>query len=105
MMKASDAKKIGLFLGGVLFGTAGIKILSSKDAKKAYVQCTAAALRAKDSVMKTVTTVQENAGDVLAEAKQINEDRAAAEEAFEDAAEEETVEETTEETVETAEEE
>ena len=79
MMKASDAKKIGLFLGGVLFGTAGIKILSSKDAKKAYVQCTAAALRAKDSVMKTVTTVQENAGDVLAEAKQINEDRVAEE--------------------------
>ena len=79
MMKASDAKKIGLFLGGVLFGTAGIKILSSKDAKKAYVQCTAAALRAKDSVMKTVTTVQENAGDVLAEAKQINEKRAAEE--------------------------
>ena len=29
--------------------------------------------------MKTVTTVQENAGDVLAEAKQINEDRAAEE--------------------------
>lgn len=81
MMKASDAKKIGLFLGGVLFGTAGIKILSSKDAKKAYVQCTAAALRAKGSVMKTVTTVQENAGDVLAEAKQINEDRAAEAEA------------------------
>ena len=81
MMKASDAKKIGLFLVGVLFGTAGIKILSSKDAKKAYVQCTAAALRAKDSVMKTVTTVQENAGDVLAEAKQINEDRAAEAEA------------------------
>ena len=79
MMKVSDAKKIGLFLGGVLFGTAGIKILSSKDAKKAYVQCTAAALRAKDSVMKTVTTVQENAGDVLAEAKQINERRAAEE--------------------------
>ena len=88
MMKASDAKKIGLFLGGVLFGTAGIKILSSKDAKKAYVQCTAAALRAKDSVMKTVTTVQENAGDVLAEAKQINEDRAAKEAEYEDAQEE-----------------
>ena len=81
MIKVSDAKKIGLFLGGVLFGTAGIKILSSKDAKKAYVQCTAAALRAKYSVMKTVTTVQENAGDVLAEAKQINEDRAAEAEA------------------------
>ena len=79
MMKASDAKKIGLFLGGVLFGTAGIKILSSKDAKKAYVQCTAAALRAKDSVMKTVTTVQENPDDDLAEEKQNKEDRAAQE--------------------------
>ena len=79
MMIVSDDKIFVLFLGGVLLGTAGIKILSSKDAKKAYVQCTAAALRAKDSVMKTVTTVQENAGDVLAEAKQINEDRAAEE--------------------------
>ena len=64
-----------LFLGGVLFGTAGIKVLSSKDAKKAYTHCTAAALRAKDSVMRTVTTVQENAGDIYAEAKQINLDR------------------------------
>lgn len=63
------------FLGGVLFGTAGIKVLSSKDAKKAYTHCTAAALRAKDSVMKTVTTVQENAEDIYAEAKQINLDR------------------------------
>ena len=102
MMKASDAKKIGLFLGGVLFGTAGIKILSSKDAKKAYVQCTAAALRAKDSVMKTVTTVQENAGDVLAEAKQINEDRAAKEEEVFDG--EEVTKETTAEETETTEE-
>ena len=64
-----------LFLGGVLFGTAGIKVLSSKDAKKAYTHCTAAVLRAKDSVMKTVTTVQDNAEDIYAEAKQINLDR------------------------------
>ena len=40
-----------------------------------YTHCTAAALRAKDSVMKTVTTVQENAEDIYAEAKQINLDR------------------------------
>ena len=58
-----------------MFGTAGIKVLSSKDAKKVYTNCTAAALRAKDSVMKTVTTVQENAEDIYAEAKQINLDR------------------------------
>ena len=43
-------KKIGIFLGGVLFGTAGIKILSSRDAKNCYVQATAAALRAKETV-------------------------------------------------------
>ena len=100
-----DWKKTGLFAAGVAFGTAGIKVLSSDDAKKVYTNCTAAVLRAKDCVMKTATTIQENAEDIYAEAKQINEDRAAAEEAFEDAAEEETVEETTEETVETAEEE
>ena len=36
-------KKVGLFAAGVLFGTAGIKVLSSKDAKKAYAHTTAAA--------------------------------------------------------------
>ena len=60
--------KTGLFAAGVLFGTAGIKLLSSKDAKKVYTECTAAVLRAKDCVMKTVTTVQENAGDIYADA-------------------------------------
>lgn len=72
-----DVKKdqVGLFAGGLLLGTAGIKLLSSKDAKKIYTKCTAALLRAKDSIMKTVTTIQENAEDVLAGAKQINEER------------------------------
>lgn len=68
--------KLGLFAGGVLFGTAGIKILSGKDAKKVYTEATAAALRAKDCVMTTVTTVKENADDILADAKEINEKRA-----------------------------
>ena len=54
-------------------------MLSSKAAKKVYTNCTAAALRAKDCVMKTATTVQENAEDILAEAQQINEKRAAEE--------------------------
>ena len=66
--------KTGLFAAGVLFGTAGIKLLSSKDAKKVYTECTAA--------------VQENAGDIYADAQQINEDRKAAEEPFEDEASE-----------------
>ena len=76
-MNSSILKKIGIFAGGVLFGTAGVKVLSSRDAKKVYTGCTAAVLRAKDCVMKTVETVQENAEDILAEAKQINEERAA----------------------------
>jgi len=69
------SKNVLLFLGGLLVGTAGVKVLSSKDAKKAYTHCTAAALRAKDSVMETVTKIQENAEDIYAEAKQINLDR------------------------------
>ena len=87
-LKAINWKKTGVFAAGVLFGTAGIKVLSSKDAKKVYTNCTAAVLRAKECVMNTVTTVQENAGDIYAEAQQINEDRAAAEEVVEDTAEE-----------------
>lgn len=78
-----DLKKTGIFAAGVAFGTAGIKMLSSKDAKKAYTNCTAAVLRAKDCVMKTVTTVQENAEDILADAKSINEEREAQEAAAE----------------------
>lgn len=44
-----------------------------------YVHATAAGLRMKDSVMETVTNVQENAADVLASAKELNEERAAKE--------------------------
>lgn len=69
-------KNWGLFAAGILAGTAGLKLLSSKDAKKAYTHATAAALRAKDCVMQTVTVVRENAEDVYADAKQINEVRA-----------------------------
>ena len=75
-LKKIDKAKTGIFAAGVLFGTAGIKVLSSKDAKKLYTNCTAAVLRAKECVMKTATTIQENAEDIYAEA-QINEDRAA----------------------------
>ena len=82
-----DWKKIALFAGGTLFGTAGVKILASDDAKKVYTQCTAAVLRAKDCVMKTVTTVQENAGDIYAEAKAINDEREAEEEVVDDTVE------------------
>ena len=84
-------KKIGLFAAGLLFGTAGIKLLGSRDAKKVYAHTTAAALRAKEDVMKTVTAVREGADDIYAEAKAINERLAEAEAAavVEDASAEE----------------
>ena len=72
-MKISE--KLGLFAGGVLFGTAGIKILTSKDAKKVYTHATAAVLRAKDCVMETGTRTRENCSDIYADAKDINETR------------------------------
>jgi hypothetical protein len=73
--------KIALFVGGTLFGSAGFKLLGSKDARKVYTHITAAALRCKDQVMRDVETVQENCADILADAKAINEERAAKAEA------------------------
>ena len=35
------------------------KVLASKDARKVYTNCTAAVLRAKESVLETTTKVQE----------------------------------------------
>ncbi len=77
-------KKLALFAGGTLFGSAGIKLLSSKDAKKVYTHTTAAVLRMKECVMNTVTTVQENAADIQTNAKDNNEQRAMQEEEIED---------------------
>lgn len=68
-------KGVGLFALGTLFGLEGIKLLSSKDAKKVYAHCTAGVLRAKDSVVTQVTTLQENCSDIYEEAKEINENR------------------------------
>ena len=81
------SKKAAWFVGGALFGSAGVKLLSSKDAKKFYTHTTAAVLRMKDCVMQTADLVRENCGDILASAKDINEARAAAaEQEIEDAA-------------------
>lgn len=73
--------KIALFVGGTLFGSAGFKLLGSKDARKVYTHVTAAALRCKDQVMREVETVQEGCSDILADAKAINEARSVKEEA------------------------
>ena len=77
----STGEKIALFLGGTLFGSAGLKILSSKDARKVYTHTTAAVLRCEDEVMKQVEMVQESCSGILTDAKQINADREKAAEA------------------------
>lgn len=76
MFKFSLFSKLGAFAGGVLFGTAGIAILKSDDAKNVYTHTTAAVKRGCDSVMKTATTLKENCEDISAAADEINEDRA-----------------------------
>ena len=50
-----NTKHSGLFAAGVVFGTAGIKVLSSKDAKKLYTNCNSSRsscqrLRYEDSI-------------------------------------------------------
>ena len=67
------------FALGTLFGLEGIKILSSKGAKKVYAHCTAGVLREKDSIVDQVSVLAENCSDIYAEAKAINDERTAKE--------------------------
>ncbi len=76
--------KGAIFVGGMAASTLGVKLLTSKTAKKVYTQTTAAVLRGKDAVMSGVTKVREGCGDIVSDAKEINEEKAeqaAAEEA------------------------
>ncbi len=77
----SGLGKLGLLAGGALIGSYGVKILSSNTMKKGYTHITAAALRMKDEVVKDATILKENCEDIAADAKQINEELAAKEEA------------------------
>ncbi len=72
-------KRVACFAGGVLFGTAGIAVLKSKDAKKVYTHCTAAVLRGRDAVMNTAETLKDNCRDIYEDASDINEKRYAEE--------------------------
>lgn len=49
--------KVAVFAGGVLFGTAGLKVLGSKDAKKVYTGycCSAACKGLRDENNKCCT--------------------------------------------------
>lgn len=68
-------KNANLFMSGLALGTLGLKVLTSKDARKVYANVLAAGLRAKESLLQTAEKVQASGGDILAEAKEINEAR------------------------------
>lgn len=59
---------------GFLLGTAGVKLLTSEEAKKLYTSVTAAGMRAADEVLKTVQDVRESCDDIAADAKSYNEE-------------------------------
>ena len=65
-------KSANLFAAGLALGTVGLKMLTSKDAKKVYANVVAAGLRAKESVMQTAEKVQASSGSILADAQEIN---------------------------------
>ena len=71
----NNLKNANLFAAGLALGTVGLKVLTSKDAKKVYAGIVAAGLRAKETVLETAEKVQASASDVLEEAQEINEAR------------------------------
>ncbi|WP_338157328.1 DUF6110 family protein [Absicoccus porci] len=74
--KISPWKTACLISYGFLLGSAGVSILSSKDAKNVYTHVTAAVKHGGDSVKKTLTTLKENCEDINADANDINQKRA-----------------------------
>lgn len=77
-------KSANLFAAGLALGTVGLKMLTSKDAKKVYANVVAAGLRAKESVMQIAEKVQASSGSILADAQEINENRRKEEALFEE---------------------
>ena len=65
------AKKSSVFAGGVLFGSLGLKLLASKDAKHVYAKAVATSYKLKDGIDAAVSTVKQHADDVLEEAKDL----------------------------------
>ena len=65
-------KTPGVFAGGVAW-TLGLKLLSSKDAKKGYSVVLSKLYKAKDGVEGTVSNIKQHADDVVADAKDLYE--------------------------------
>ncbi len=69
---------IRLLLGGAALGQVVPRILTSEPAKRCYVQCIAAGMRAKASYLDLVEQARAEVGDMVAEATYMNEQAAVA---------------------------
>lgn len=66
-------RRNGLLVGaGFLLGTAGMKALTSKTAKRCYVQGVAKGLRAKTAYQNVVEQAKAGVDDIVAEAAYLN---------------------------------
>lgn len=68
-------KRALFFVGGMVFGSAGFKLLGSKDAKNCYTKALAAGMRGYDALAKSGQKLQSGAEEIVANAKEINEER------------------------------
>ncbi len=59
---------------GFLLGTAGVKILTSREAKKLYTKTAALGMRCADDVLQTVQELRENCEDIIEDARVINDE-------------------------------
>ncbi|ACL19983.1 uncharacterized protein DUF1490 [Desulfitobacterium sp. LBE] len=66
-------EKITLFGLGLMAGTFGLKLATSKTAKKAYVKTLATGLKAKAECDKMIEEAKANVDDIMAEAKLVSE--------------------------------
>ena len=65
------SKVPSVFLSGVAFGTLGLKLLTSKEAKKGYATVLAKTNKAKDGLDNMVSAVKQHADDIVADAKDL----------------------------------
>jgi hypothetical protein len=78
-------KYAGLVAGGFLIGSAGIKAVTSKTARKFYVWSVSQGLKAKNASLSVIEDAKANLDDVVAEASYLTQSKDDAGESAEDA--------------------
>ena len=74
---SDNLEKFCIFATGVVFGTAGIKLLSTKEAKKVYTHLTAAGIRAGKYLDGQAKAIEKTDKEIYADAQALNAEREA----------------------------